>query len=351
MLFLREFFQRRRQFALSIFNNFLAITLLLTVSVFSDVLLRGMENQLQKMSLQVSCLQYLNTEEAEMVNENFIERYEIREYSEFFLTDEENYQIACCRDLSGLFDLEFHFGRFFNDLQLANNENAAVLGYGAWQDLDCPVPGESFSLNGAEFVVQGVIEEGYENVWFNADEMIFLPLDYLDEAQESRLFFLSEQVYFDDYLNEVLGKDNYLLIQQKMLKNSFMQISRQGRNILLAISAFSLVISLLGMVNHTLSSLKGRCREIGIKKALGADERDIVVQFLLEALLIMLVSSLGAVMAEELIMKTAGLLTSGEFAADRHYGVLLWVIPAGCLCCLYPAYKAGKISVSEAIRN
>ncbi len=351
MLFLREFIARRRQFLLSIFNNFLAITLLLTVNAFSDVLLKGMEGQLEKMSLQVSCLQYVSTEDAERVNENFIERYDIRKYSEFFLINEENYQIACCRDLSKLFDLEFHFGRFFNDLQLANNESAAVLGYNAWRNLGSPALGETFCLNGAEFTAQGVIEEGYENIWFSADEMIFLPLGYLDEAKESRLFFLSEQVYFDDYLNEVLGEDNYLLIQQKLLKNSFLKLVRQGRSILLVISGFSLVISLLGMVNHTLSSLKGRCREIGIKKALGADEKDIVRQFLLEALLIMLVRSLGGVLAEELIMKTAGLLTSGEFAADRHYGILLGVIPAGCLCCLYPAYKAGRISVSDAIRN
>ncbi|MBQ6654422.1 MAG: ABC transporter permease [Erysipelotrichaceae bacterium] len=351
MLFLKEFRQRRRHFFLSIFNNFLAISLLLVVNVFSSALLEGMEQQLDKMSLQVSCLNYPSGADAEVCSLNLVERYGLKRYSEFYLKDEEGFQLAFCRDLSRLFSLEFHLGGFFNDRQVAVNENAAVLGYQIWQDFGCPALGESFSLRGAQFILEGVLREGYENICFISDRMIFLPLGYREDADEARLFFISDQAYLDDYLDEMLGKDNYLLIQQKLLKSSFTAIMKQGKSILMILSAFSLVISLLGMMNQTLSSLKGRYREIGIKKALGAGEADIIRQFLLEALLIMLASCLAAMAAEELIIKTASLFSLVGADADRHHEVIIWIVPVGCAFCLYPAYKAGQVSVMEAIRH
>ena len=91
MLFLKEFRQRRRHFFLSIFNNFLAISLLLVVNVFSSALLEGMEQQLDKMSLQVSCLNYPSGADAEVCSLNLVERYGLKRYSEFYLKDEEGF--------------------------------------------------------------------------------------------------------------------------------------------------------------------------------------------------------------------------------------------------------------------
>ncbi|MBO4537637.1 MAG: ABC transporter permease [Erysipelotrichaceae bacterium] len=351
MLFLREFWQRRRQFYLSILSNFLAILLLLTVSDLSALLLQGIESRLAGMSLDVSCLQYLKEADYEDCENRLIENCKVSLYSRYCLYHGEEHDLAYCRDLSRLFDLEFLLGRFFSEQQVINNENVAVLGHEVWLDLGCPAVNESFSLNGAQFMVCGVLKQGYENIWLSGDDIIFLPLGYLDEADEVRLFFRSDGGYLDDLLDETLGEDGYLLIRQAMLKKSFSQLLKQGQAILLALSLFCLLISLLGMVNHTLSSLKGRYREIGIKKALGAEEGDIIRQFLLEALLIMLISSLSALLTETAVMKAASLMSSSQLTADRRYSFLLWVIPAGCLCCLYPAYRAGKVSIMEAIRN
>ncbi len=353
MLLVSEFWQRRRHFFLSILSNFLALFLLLSVSSLSSLLEKGLERQLTSLSLEVSCLQFLSSEtDAETISHDLVERYGITRFSEFWLRHEDSFDLAFCRDLSGLFKIKLYCGHFFTDQQVINNENVAVLGHEIWKMLGSPAPGEVISLDGALFEVSGVLDPEWENLYFSGDEMIFLPIGYRQDPQESRLYFICERPYYADYLDEAVGQGNYLLIRQKMLKSSFSQIIRQGRIILVLLSGFALIISLLGMMNHTLSSLQGRYREIGIKKALGASEQDIIRQFLLEGFLIMVISSLAALLANEMIMKTVSLLGSLEPQTDRHeYAVLLWVIPAGCLFCLYPAYKAGKVSIAQAIRN
>ncbi len=353
MFLLSEIWQRRRQFSLSILSNYLALFLLLAVSTLSRALMQTLEGRLEQMSLQVSCLQYLDQKVDERtLSAGLAERYHISRYSEFRICHRDEYDLVYCRDLSVLFPLDFQLGGFFTDHQVANNENAAVLGHEIWQDLGCPLPGEEINIDGAWFSVSGVLTNDTENIYFSADELIFLPLDYCRDYQESRLFFISDVPYLSDWLDEVLGEDNYLLIRQKMLKTSFSRLLRQGQAILMTLSLFALIISLLGMVNHMLSSLPTRCREIGIKKAIGARDSDIFFQFILEAQLVMLISSLGAAASNEVLMKTVSLLGLFEPGTDRSvYRIFLMVIPAGCALCFYPAVKAAKISISQAIRH
>lgn len=123
-------------------------------------------------------------------------------------------------------------------------------------------------------------------------------------------------------------------------------------NFIAAVAAIALIVGGIGVMNIMLVSVTERTREIGTRKALGATTRDILIQFLLEAVILSLIGgliglTLGIVVAE-IVANVLGITARITWQAILL--VLLFASAVGVFFGLYPARKAAKLNPIEALR-
>jgi macrolide transport system ATP-binding/permease protein len=141
--------------------------------------------------------------------------------------------------------------------------------------------------------------------------------------------------------------NNFASIQQTLMK----VISMLGA-LLAGVAAISLVVGGVGIMNIMLVSVTERTREIGLRKALGAKRRDILAQFIIEALTISLLGGLGGI-GIGWIMVAVGSIVSGFDLPISSFAILLGVSSSatiGLVFGLWPAQKASRLKPIDALR-
>ena len=113
----------------------------------------------------------------------------------------------------------------------------------------------------------------------------------------------------------------------------------------------SVAVAFMGLMNSMLSALPQRMGEIGIKKAFGASEGLIYMQFLMETVVVMLVSGMVSIAAAAIISLLLVRATGFSVSMLSGISTVMRLILAGTACGLYPAWKASRITVMEAIRR
>ena len=157
------------------------------------------------------------------------------------------------------------------------------------------------------------------------------------------------------FLNkEYEDNDTYKILTVTM-QSQLDMIDRQlnlYKGILAAIAAISLLVGGIGVMNIMIVSITERTREIGTRKALGATNRDIRVQFLIEAIIICLVgSTIGIVFGSlggSVLCKVMGI--AGTASLGSVAGSVLFSMAFGVFFGFYPANKAAKLNPIEALR-
>jgi putative ABC transport system permease protein len=207
------------------------------------------------------------------------------------------------------FDINNHklaYGRLFTDGEERGRRTMAVLGARAGERLGVPVTaaliGERIRIRGIPFEVIGVLEEKGSQGFMNPDETIYIPL----ATAQFRVFgtefvrAISVQVVSEKRMDAALAEIDQILRRehrirpgqpsdfnvrdQTSLLSTFQETTRTFTFLLAGIAAISLLVGGIGIMNIMLVSVTERTREIGIRKALGAKRRDILMQFLLESL-------------------------------------------------------------------
>ena len=229
---------------------------------------------------------------------------------------------------------------------------------------------DRLTINGSKFRVIGVLEKqgGFRS---NVDSQIYVTkrdaIDILDTQDISTIFVrvrdIGDAEAIADEIEERID-DNHKL-------DDFTSAMAMGGAIedlesifgvlelfLLVIASISLIVAALGIMNTTLMSVMERTHEIGVMKAIGAKNRNILFLFLMDA---GVVSGLGGVLGCIVGVITAKVISYGiyawfdvEIAAIVEPGVLLGgvavAVLVGILSGLYPARKASKMSPVEAVR-
>ena len=269
-------------------------------------------------------------------------------------------------DLQGL---KVEEGRYLTKSDIDKNEKVAVVGSAIVNKLfegDNPV-GNYLRMNGNKFLIIGVLESTANGMEGTNDDMVIIPINvaqrtlkitsvtmFLANATSSETIDLATQKIKEFLFNVFKDDDSYVVFTQEAMLGIMDTISNIMMLILGSIATISLVVGGIGIMNIMLVSVSERTREIGIRKAIGAKKKDIMIQFLIESLLL---TGIGGV-----IGVIIGLLTIkyGVGAVDLLEPVysIPWTIAAftfslviGVMFGLFPANKAANLHPIDALRN
>ena len=266
---------------------------------------------------------------------------------------------------------EVESGRFFTEAEVENMARVAVIGPQTAENLDMTVDnlGETIKLKGLNFKVVGIQKSKGDYGRYNPDEQAIIPyttamnvvfgLDALREIDiqafgEASLEKVEEEVAsLMRKRHRILPgqEDDFHVRNQADLIETASEFNRTFTYLLGAIASISLLVGGIGIMNIMLVTVTERTREIGIRKAVGAKDRDILRQFLIEALIM---SGIGG-----MIGLVAGLSAASVIGATTEFtttvelpGVILalsFAVIVGVFFGYYPARRAAMLDPIESL--
>jgi putative ABC transport system permease protein len=264
-------------------------------------------------------------------------------------------------------------GRFFNASELEGRRRVAIVGAETLRNLKltgAEILGNSVKIGGLAFEVIGVMAEKGQVSFFNPDDQVVIPLSTAQfrllgtdrlrsitakvagPRDVSAAMLEIEKVLRRTHKIAEGAEADFSIRDQSDVRSTFEATTRTFSFLLAGIAAISLVVGGIGIMNIMLVSVTERTREIGVRKALGATARQILSQFLIEALVLCLLGGiLGVALghgAALTLTRVAGwsVLVPME-AVLVALGVALGI---GVFFGIYPAARAARLDPIEALR-
>jgi putative ABC transport system permease protein len=272
--------------------------------------------------------------------------------------------------------LETASGRFLTDLDLQDRKRVAVLGAAVARRLFpfADPRGERVYLAGDYYQVVGVLAgrsrprgRGSPIRTRDVDQAVFVPLPSLDRGRDPRPEGIDELVLrvgdaeevaaaaevVQSLLRRRTGGEGFEIVVPREILRQKERTQRIFNVVTGAIAAISLLVGGIGIMNIMLASVAERTPEVGVRRAVGATERDIVAQFLTESALLTVVGgaagTLLGILGSFLIQRFAGWPTA--LSPVLLLAALLMALVVGIGFGLYPAREAARLPPMEALRH
>ncbi|RKU32269.1 multidrug ABC transporter substrate-binding protein [Candidatus Poribacteria bacterium] len=264
-------------------------------------------------------------------------------------------------------------GRFFTEFEIRKRDRVCVLGKTVVDTLfeNVEPVGQIVKIKNVGFHVVGVMKEKGASGWRNPDDQVFIPYstamkrvfgnEYLSsisvQANSDKLIAAAETE-----LTELIRKQHEIPINKEPdfhIRNQaeFMETleesSQTFTNMILGIAVVSLIVGGIGIMNIMLVSVTERTKEIGLRKAVGAQRIDILAQFLVESTTLAVVGGVLGIGVGIIGAEGVPSIWGWRTEVSVMYAIVSFVVSAfvGVFFGAYPAWKAAKLHPIDALRH
>jgi putative ABC transport system permease protein len=260
-------------------------------------------------------------------------------------------------------------GRFFTNFEIENREKVCIVGPKIALDIaenyDSAI-NKYLDIGGQNYRIIGVLrEKGYSSSNFgDQDRRIILPITTLLSVRGNQnLNLIAIQVKnYDELemyrqriifsLKQRRGKTNFVVATQKDLLSAMNEILNILTLTLAGIAGVSLIVGGIGIMNIMLVSVMERIREIGIRKAVGAKRKDILIQFLIESSIL---GILGGFIGIILALLLGEIISKFDIPFLLSYDTLIlgfiFSFSIGLIFGVFPALRAANLDPIQALRS
>lgn len=268
--------------------------------------------------------------------------------------------------------LELYSGRFLKKTDIENHTNVVVINAGlAIQVMGrMSVVGESISLDGVDYQIIGVLKADENDSTTTENYEAYIPYTSLvrlasDVSSEVTSFCVSATS--EDSLEEAENvvtqtmmqrfsqdEDAFTVMNQSTVMETMASVNQTLQLMLGGIAGISLLVGGIGIMNIMLVSVTERTREIGIRKAIGANRSAIMLQFLIEAMMLSLMGCFLGIVLSWTVLQVMSAINSADIIYTMSGGVvgiaIAFSVLIGIVFGLYPANKAAKKKPVDALR-
>jgi putative ABC transport system permease protein len=266
-------------------------------------------------------------------------------------------------------------GRILSDADCDSSARVAVIGPTTAKNLfgddflNCI--GQSIEVNGVHYAVIGILKAKGDQGWFNPDDQIIIPyttamaqvlgVDYLGEVDlsardplqlstvQTRVTLLLRKRHrlADDADNDFNVRNQADVLSSASTINTILSLLLGG------IAGISLLVGGIGVMNVMLVTVAERTREIGVRKAIGARKRDVLLQFTLEAITLTAIGGILGVLLGAIITYAIRMIWDSLPATMSVFWAAFGFFAAaaeGLVFGIYPAWKAANLDPIESLR-
>jgi ABC-type antimicrobial peptide transport system permease subunit len=275
-------------------------------------------------------------------------------------------------------NLKLTEGSFYTDSQEKGLAQVAVLGSGVKKSLfgDMPAVGKTIKMKSQTYRVIGVLAERGSTGFISFDDFMYVPLLTL----QKKVLGIDHAQFITVKIQDVskapqtaldieallrtrhditkVGQDDFAVTTIKEAQETVQTVFGAIQILLLMLASISLVVGGVGIMNVMFVAVAERTGEIGLRKALGARAKDVLWQFLVEALIVALTGGIiGIVIAEALlfgifaILPSFGLTLAFQFSLQTVLMAMAFSLLSGLIFGVYPAWRASQINPIQAIRQ